>query len=153
MFLLQKFKRKKYLDRCFYIRPSVFKFSQLLMYQNKKRLCNLALFIREAFKLRTNINIIILRSFHQFYFVTYNCNMLYFVFWNFRLHSNHMFSYICCNLYMLVPLSRDYVYNIYVLVNVCKDDVLYIMCKSEQNFCFVLFCSDIRSLLSVPITQ
>ena len=60
--MLQEFKSKILRsDQCFNIRPSVFKFNQFFMCQDKKTLClcNLALFIREAFKLRTNINIIV----------------------------------------------------------------------------------------------
>ena len=49
-----------------------------------------------------------------------------------------MFSYICFNLYMLVSLSRDMFIIFMYLVNVCKDDVLYIMYKSGIKF---LFCN------------
>lgn len=48
--------RRRYLDQRFYVRPLVFKFNELISCHDKKKLCNLALFIREAFKSRNNIN-------------------------------------------------------------------------------------------------
>ena len=51
--------RIKFIDRYFHVRPSVFKFNELLMCQDRKKLCNLALFIREAFKARNNSNMIV----------------------------------------------------------------------------------------------
>ena len=47
--------RKKYLKPYYYRNPSVFKIVQLLSSQNTKELCNLAVFIKKAFAVRSLI--------------------------------------------------------------------------------------------------
>ena len=47
--------RKKYIKRYYYVRPSVFKFTQLMQSENRKELYNLARYIKEAFTFRNSI--------------------------------------------------------------------------------------------------
>ena len=50
--------RGKYLKRNIFVRPSVYKFYELLNSHEKAELCNLALFLKEAFTARCNIDLV-----------------------------------------------------------------------------------------------
>ena len=47
--------RRKYLKRCYYIRPSVFKYHQLLITSDRRELINLSKFVKESLKLRNTL--------------------------------------------------------------------------------------------------
>lgn len=47
--------RKKYIDKYYYVRPSAFKFIQLLQNESKTVLIKLAKFIKEAFIFRNSL--------------------------------------------------------------------------------------------------
>ena len=48
--------RRNYLKKCYYVRPSVYKFHQLLNTTNKFELIKLAKFVKDAMILRSNIS-------------------------------------------------------------------------------------------------
>ena len=51
--------RKKYIKTFYFIRPSMFKFIQLLNSSNKMLIRNLCIFVKESLKLRNSLTVII----------------------------------------------------------------------------------------------
>ena len=47
--------RKKYIKKCYYIRPSVFKYLQLLQSNNRTKLIILCLFVKDSLKVRSTL--------------------------------------------------------------------------------------------------
>ena len=140
--------RLKYINRYYYVRPSVYKFYNLLSSNVKKYLYNIACYAKEAQTLRNNSDFI---TFHWDLIVFSMYIYIYIIFFNARVSLNYYFD---SPNWLITTFLFSFFFSAFitcVICCICQCWKLCAMYTFEINL--VLFCSATNCTFGANLTH